>query len=116
MPKTAELTHNEWLLGGGYPDSDVDTGYDQINVTFPNWQKHIKKDADFLTKAYKFPNRSAFIKELIDDSCIDFLFLRSSISRSSLSVSLLFPLTLSAMDLNITSSHSLHLLPLCFLH
>ena len=49
MPKTAELTHNEWLLGGGYPDSDVDTGYDQINVTFPNWQKHIKKDADFLT-------------------------------------------------------------------
>ena len=73
MPKTAELTHNEWLLGGGYPDSDVDTGYDQINVTFPNWQKHIKKDADFLTKAYKFPNRSAFIKELILQKKREFL-------------------------------------------
>ena len=73
MPKTAEITHNEWLLGGGYPDSDVDTGYDQINVTFPNWQKHIKKDADFLTKAYKFPNRSAFIKELILQKKREFL-------------------------------------------
>ena len=73
MPKTEELTHNEWLLGGGFPDGDVDTGYDQINVTFPNWQKHIKKDADFLTKAYKFPNRSAFIKELILQKKREFL-------------------------------------------
>ena len=72
MPNTAELTHNERLLGGGYP-SDVDAGYDQINVTFPNWQKHIKKDADFLTKAYKFPNRSAFIKELILQKKREFL-------------------------------------------
>tara|TARA_B100000424_G_scaffold253710_1_gene231107 strand:- start:647 stop:925 length:279 start_codon:yes stop_codon:yes gene_type:complete len=64
MPKTAEITHNEWLLGK-VPDSDLDTSYEQINVTFPYWQKHIKNDADLLTKVYKFPNRSAFIKELI---------------------------------------------------
>ena len=34
MPKTAEITHNEWLLGK-VPDSDLDTSYEQINVTFP---------------------------------------------------------------------------------
>ena len=43
MPKTAEITHNEWLLGK-VPDSDLDTSYEQINVTFPYWQKHIKNE------------------------------------------------------------------------
>ena len=72
MPKTAEITHNEWLLGK-VPDSDLDTSYEQINVTFPYWQKHIKNDADLLTKVYKFPNRSAFIKELILQKKREFL-------------------------------------------
>ena len=72
MPKTEELTHNEWLLGK-VPDSELDTRYEQINVTFPYWQRQIKKDADLLTKVYQYPNRSAMIKHLIQEKKAEYL-------------------------------------------
>ena len=71
MP-TSTPTYSEWLLGK-IPDSDLDTRHEQIKVTFPYWQKDIKKDADLLTKVYKYPNRSAMIKDLIKEKKAEYL-------------------------------------------
>ena len=72
MPITANRTHNDWLLGK-HPSSDIDTTNSQINVTFPYWQRQIKKDADLLTKVYQYPNRSAMIKHLIQEKKAEYL-------------------------------------------
>ena len=77
MPKTAEITHNEWLLGE-HPTSDIDTTSSQINVTFPYWKKRLKDDADTLTRAYKFPSRSALIHHLIEEKMTQYKNIQSN--------------------------------------
>ena len=61
MPAIASTT---WF-SGSIPDDDLDTTSTQINVTFPYWKKHLKDDADFLVKKYKYPSRSHLFHELI---------------------------------------------------
>ena len=76
MPITANKTHNEWLLGE-HPPSDIDTTNSQINVTFPYWKKRLKDDAHTLTRAYKFPSRSALIHHLIEEKMTQYKTIHS---------------------------------------
>mgnify|MGYP007000204540 len=66
----------EWLLGE-HPTSDIDTTNSQINVTFPYWKKRLKDDADTLTRAYKFPSRSALIHHLIEEKMTQYKTIHS---------------------------------------
>ena len=77
MPITANKTHNEWSLGE-HPTSDIDTTSSQINVTFPYWKKRLKDDADTLTRAYKFPSRSALIHHLIEEKMTQYKNIQSN--------------------------------------
>ena len=77
MPSTANRTHNDWLLGK-HPSSDIDTTNSQINVTFPYWKKRLKDDADTLTRAYKFPSRSALIHHLIEEKMTQYKNIQSN--------------------------------------
>ena len=77
MPITANRTHNDWLLVM-HPSSVIDTTNSQINVTFPYWKKRLKDDADTLTRAYKFPSRSALIHHLIEEKMTQYKNIQSN--------------------------------------